>query len=169
MANATATFTPEKICGIANGRRIFRNVFSRNKFYEKVTCDGDDRQPFFKSGSDASFGDGRRYIFHNTMLQPTQSGCSYGLGGGAGIGGTGSAQLINNTFSMNNIYHLWKPNSAFYQVGSGNLFQNDMFNGSAVVTQNNNYTATWQAPQAIMPRVSASSPERMVSLSPRRR
>jgi hypothetical protein len=113
---------------------IFRNVFNRNKFFEKIACDGDDRQPFFKSGSDSSLGDGRRYIFHNTMLQAQQSGCSYGLGGGAGIGGTGSSQLINNTFSMNNIYHLWKPNSAFYQVGSGNLFQNDMFNGNAGAT-----------------------------------
>jgi len=121
---------------------IFRNVFNRNKFFEKVACDGDDRQPFFKSGSDSSLGDGRRYIFHNTMLQATQSGCSNGLGGGAGIGGTGSTQLINNTFSMNNIYHLWKPNSAFYQVGTGNLFQNDMFNGSAGASEINGINAT---------------------------
>ena len=121
---------------------IFRNVFNRNKFFEKTACDGDDRQPFFKSGSDSSLGDGRRYIFHNTMLQATQSGCSNGLGGGAGIGGTGSSQLINNTFSMNNIYHLWKPNSAFYQVGSGNLFQNDMFNGNAGATIVNGINAT---------------------------
>jgi hypothetical protein len=121
---------------------IFRNVFNRNKFFEKVACDGDDRQPFFKSGSDSSLGDGRRYIFHNTMLQAQQSGCSYGLGGGAGIGGTGSSQLVNNTFSMNNIYHLWKPNSAFYQVGGGNLFQNDMFNGSAGAAEINGINAT---------------------------
>src|SRR5258708_39710200 len=65
------------------------------------------------------------------MVQAQQSGCSKGLGGGAGVGGTGNTQLINNTVSMNNIYHLWKPNSAFYQVGVNNLFQNDMFNGSA--------------------------------------
>jgi Big-like domain-containing protein len=110
---------------------IFRNVFSRNQFFERAAHDADDRQPFFKSGSDASLGDGRRYIFHNTMLQATEAGSSYGLGGGAGIGGTGSSQLINNTISMNNIYHLWKPNGAFYQVGTGNAFQNDMFNGSA--------------------------------------
>jgi hypothetical protein len=109
---------------------IFRNVFNRNQFYERTTHDQDDRQPFFKSGSDASLGDGRRYIFHNTMLQATAAGSSYGLGGGAGVGGTGSTQLINNTVSMNNIYHLWKPNSAVYQVGVNNTFQNDMYNGS---------------------------------------
>jgi len=96
---------------------IFRNVFNRNNFYERVSPDQDDRQPFFKSGSDASLGDGRRYLIHNTMLQATQSGSSYGLGGGAGVGGTGSTQPINNTVSMNNIYHLWKPNGAMYQVG----------------------------------------------------
>ncbi len=121
---------------------IFRNVFNRNQFFEKTACDGDDRQPFFKSGSDASLGDGRRYIFHNTMLQATRAGCSNGLGGGAGIGGTGSAQLVNNTFSMNNIYHLWKPNSAFYQVGAGNLFQNDMFNGSTGAAEISGINAT---------------------------
>jgi hypothetical protein len=121
---------------------IFRNVFNRNKFYAKVSCDGDDRQPFFKSGSDASLGDGRRYLFHNTMLQAQQSGCSYGLGGGAGVGGTGSAQLVNNTMSMNNIYHLWKPNSAVYQIGVNNLFQNDMYNGSAGTAMVNGINAT---------------------------
>jgi Big-like domain-containing protein len=110
---------------------IFRNVFNRNRFYEKTTADADDRQPFFKSGSDATLGNGRRYLLHNTMLQATQSGSAYGLGGGAGVGGTGSAQLINNTVSMNNIYHLWKPNSMAYQVGTGNTFERDMYNGSA--------------------------------------
>src|SRR5258706_7811879 len=121
---------------------IFRNVFNRNKFFEKVTCDGDDRQPFFKSGSDASLGDGRRYLFHNTMLQAQQSGCSYGLGGGAGVGGTGSAQLVNNTMSMNNIYQLWKPNSAVYQIGVNNLFQNDKYNGNAGTAMVNGIHAT---------------------------
>jgi hypothetical protein len=121
---------------------IFRNVFSRNQFFQNKTHDTDDRQPFFKSGSDASLGDGRRFIFHNTMLQATEAGSSYGLGGGAGIGGTGSSQLINNTISMNNIYHLWKPNAAFYQVGAGDTFQNDMFNGVAGAAMINGITAT---------------------------
>ena len=109
---------------------IFRNVFNRNQFYDKRAADSDERQPFFKSGSDASLGDGRRYLFHNTMLQATQSGSVYGLGGGAGVGGTGSTQPINNTVSMNNIYHLWKPNGAMYQVGKNNQFANDMYNGN---------------------------------------
>jgi hypothetical protein len=121
---------------------IFRNVFNRNQFFEGKAPDADDRQPFFKSGSDATLGNGRRYIFHNTMLQATQAGSSYGLGGGAGIGGTGSAQLINNTVSKNNIYHLWKPNSAFYQVGADNEFERDMFNGSAGAAEVSGINAT---------------------------
>src|SRR5207249_1584129 len=110
---------------------IFRNVWNRNKFLQNATCDGDERQPMFKSGSSTDFGNGRRYLFHNTMLQATQPGCSNGLGGGVGVGGTGNTQLVHNTISMNNIYHLWKPNSMVYQVGGDNTFQNDMFNGSA--------------------------------------
>ena len=108
---------------------LFRNVFNRNRFYEKSTCDADERQPMFKSGSSSSFRNGRRYLLHNTMLQASANGCSYGMGGGAGVGGTGDTQLVHNTISMNNIYHLWKPNSAVYQVGTDNTFQNDMFNG----------------------------------------
>ena len=61
---------------------IFRNVWSRNQFMAGAACDSDEKQPMFKSGSSSGFGNGRRYLFHNTMLQPTQSGCSYGLGGG---------------------------------------------------------------------------------------
>ncbi len=121
---------------------IFRNVFNRNQFYEKTGSDYDDRQPFFKAGSDASLGDGRRYVFHNTMLQATSSGSSYGLGGGAGMGGTGDSHPVKNTISMNNIYHLWKPVSAFFQVGSGTLLQNDMFNGRAGAAMTNGINAT---------------------------
>jgi hypothetical protein len=111
---------------------VFRNVWNRAQMLQKVTSlDLDDRQPFFKSGSDSSLGFGRRYFFHNTMLQATQAGLVNGLGGGFGMGGTGSTQLIENTISMNNIYHLWKPGkTAFYQTGSTSSASNDMFNGT---------------------------------------
>ena len=109
---------------------IFRNVWDRNEFIQGAACDSDQKQPMFKSGSSSDFNNGRRYLFHNTMLQRTQSGCANGLGGGAGVGGTGDTQLVHNTISMNNVYNLWKANGAVYQVGSDNTFQNDMFNGS---------------------------------------
>ncbi|HXE60755.1 MAG TPA: Ig-like domain-containing protein [Gemmatimonadaceae bacterium] len=108
---------------------IFRNVWNRNQFIEGAANDSDQRQPMFKDGSSSSFGNGRRYLFHNTMLQAQCSGCQYGMGGGAGIGGTGDTQLVMNTVSMNNIYDLWKPqNGAFYQIGSDAQFTNDMTN-----------------------------------------
>jgi hypothetical protein len=112
---------------------IFRNVYNRSQFYQKLSSlDQDDRQPFFKSGSDATLGNGRRYVFHNTMLQAVQAGLAYTLGGGFGMGGTGSAQLVNNTWSKNNIYHLWKDGKgAFYQTGSGDQFASDLYNGTS--------------------------------------
>src|SRR5690606_30076395 len=56
----------------------------------------------------------------------------YGLGGGFGLGGTGAAQLIENTWSYNNIYHQWKEGKGFtYQTGSTSKFVTDMYNGHA--------------------------------------
>jgi hypothetical protein len=111
---------------------VFRNVWNRSQMYAKVaSLDQDDRQPFFKSGGTMELGHGRRYILHNTMLQARQSGLSYGLGGGFGLGGTGSAQLIENTWSRNNIYHQWKEGKGFtYQTGSTSSFVSDMYNGT---------------------------------------
>jgi len=114
---------------------IFRNVWNHNRFYANKATDTDERQPFMKLGSSSDFGNGRRYIFHNTMLQSQANGSSYPLGGGYGMGGTSSGN-INNTISMNNIWHMYRGNTATYQTGTGNTFQNDMFNGtygSAVV------------------------------------
>jgi hypothetical protein len=110
---------------------IFRNVWNRSQFKEKISSlDQDDRQPYFKSGGTTELGHGRRYIFHNTMLQAQQSGLAYGLGGGFGLGGTGSSQLIENTWSRNNIYHQWKEGKGFtYQTGSTSSFVADMYNG----------------------------------------
>jgi hypothetical protein len=108
---------------------MFRNVYNRSRMLEKSPLDQDDRQVMFKAGSDASLGDGRRYVFHNTMLQATQAGAVYGLGAAGGISGTGSGQLINNTVSKNNIFHNWRTWTAYYDVGSGNEFANDLYNG----------------------------------------
>ena len=128
---------------------VFRNVWNRAQMYAKVSLDLDDRQPFFKSGSDSSLGYGRRYFFHNTMLQATQAGLVNGLGGGFGMGGTGSTQLIQNTISMNNIYHLWKPGkTAFYQSASSSSSSHDMYNGAIgdmVQTGGINATPTYAA------------------------
>jgi hypothetical protein len=110
---------------------MFRNVYNRSRMLEKSPLDQDDRQVFFKSGSDAALGDGRRYVFHNTMLQARQAGVAYGLGASGGISGTGGTQLANNTVSSNNIFHNWRTWTAYYDTGVGNEFANDMYNGGA--------------------------------------
>jgi hypothetical protein len=109
---------------------IFRNVWNRNRFFSDRPLDQDERQPLSKAGSYAPLGSGRRYVFHNTMLQATDPSAVYTLGGGNAMGGTGSTQLVNNTISINNLYHLWKSgNTVFYQWGSDNQSINDMTNG----------------------------------------
>src|SRR6185503_20191034 len=110
---------------------IFRNVWNRNQFIEGASCDSDQKQPMFKSGSSGDFNNGRRYLFHNTMLQAQASGCTNGLGGGAGVGGTGDTQLVHNTVSMNNIYQIWKNGGSFYQIGGDNTFQNALTNAAS--------------------------------------
>ena len=109
---------------------LFRNVYNRSRMLAKVPLDQDDRQAMFKAGSDATLGDGRRYVFHNTMLQAVEAGAVYRLGGSAGVSGTGSTKLIHNTVTRNNIWHLWRPWEAIYDEGPDNDFGYDMYNGS---------------------------------------
>ena len=111
---------------------IFRNVYNRSRMRYFSSYDADDRGPFFKSGTDLSVGNGRRYIFHNTSLQPTQSGSSYGLGAGSGTHGS-STDPMTNTVSRNNIYWIWKSGwDSIDQTSSGfgNDANNDLYNGS---------------------------------------
>ncbi|HUP97585.1 MAG TPA: right-handed parallel beta-helix repeat-containing protein [Usitatibacter sp.] len=105
---------------------IFRNTWARNRFYGAKSPDEDDRQAFFKAGSDAKLGYGRRYLFHNTMLQPLDPRYKFPMGGGLAISGTGKGEEIHNTWSINNIYHLWKENSGLSELGSNNVFRNDL-------------------------------------------
>ncbi|MBW8907249.1 MAG: hypothetical protein JF611_16585, partial [Betaproteobacteria bacterium] len=111
---------------------LFRNVYNRSRMRYLSSLDSDDRGPFFKSGSDTSVGNGRRYVFHNTSLQPTQSGATNGLGAGSGIHGTGG-NALTNTVSRNNIYWIWK--SGWDSVdqtsgGFGNDMNYDLYNGT---------------------------------------
>ena len=112
---------------------IFRNVYDRSRFYAAKEPDQDSRGPFFKSGSSREWGDGRRYLFHNTMRQRQGEGLRNGLGGGVGVSGTGSDKLVNNTWSINNLYQLWREGvGARSQVGRDNAFENDLELGPGV-------------------------------------
>ena len=110
---------------------IFRNVYNRSRMRYLTSLDADDRGPFFKSGSDTSVGNGRRYVFHNTSLQPRDAAATNGLGAGGGLQGTGSNPLTN-TVSRNNIFYIWKSSweSVNYRGGAGNDVDYDVYNGT---------------------------------------
>ena len=107
---------------------IFRNVYNRSRMMSERPADADDRGPFAKAGSTPEWGGGRRYVFHNTLLQNFDS--KFGSGAGAGIAGN-SKQPLTNTVSRNNIWHIWKPHwAAIHEAGgSGNDFDYDAYTG----------------------------------------
>ena len=110
---------------------IFRNVQNRSRHLANVGLDSDQRNKSLKSGSTSSYGDGRRYVFHNTLLQAIQAGLTYPLGAGSGLSGN-TNQPLTNTVSRNNIYQLWKSwwNSIDTKGGAGNDLDYDLFNGN---------------------------------------
>ena len=112
---------------------IFRNVYDRSRFYGKRAADDDQRQAFFKAGSSAALGDGRRYLFHNTMLQRRDGESKKTLGAGLAISGTGDDQRVRNTWSMNNLYRIWREGNDSSQLGGDNLFDNDLHLGPGPV------------------------------------
>ena len=111
---------------------IFRNVVNRQRFFYNVALDSDDRNNLFKSGSDATYGGGRRYVFHNTSLQAQASGATRGLGAGGGLAGN-TNQPLTNTVSRNNIFHVWQDTArSVYQTSTGanNDVDYDLYNGN---------------------------------------
>src|SRR5262249_8861446 len=88
---------------------IFRNVYNRSQYSAVASHDQDERLYFGKAGSVSPFGGGRRYEFHNTLLQaaPTD-GSQYTLGAGMGLSGNGTDRPIENTISRNNIFQIHK-------------------------------------------------------------
>ena len=116
---------------------LFRNVWNRGRSLGKISPDGDDRKTMFKAGSHPDFADGRRYIYHNTMLQAQGEGSQFTLGGSTGLSGTGEAQRMRNTVTRNNIWHTWRPYDnrvrswdEVIHAGPDNDFGWDMYNGT---------------------------------------
>jgi hypothetical protein len=111
---------------------IFRNVYNRSRERSEVPPDNDERNTFAKSGTGDGFGDGRRYVFHNTLLQTPGSGApgeTLSLGAESGISGP---QSLTNTVSRNNIFHGWKPgHSSLYGAAGAvpNDLDYDLYNG----------------------------------------
>jgi hypothetical protein len=117
---------------------IFRNISGlsvRSPYGSSPsTIDNEDRGPFNKCGSqDATYRGGRTYLFHNTILQPVQSGYAYprGMGGGPVDNGGG----VINVYSRNNIWQTFKsdhPAIGEWQTpsGNGNTYDYDLYNYS---------------------------------------
>jgi len=110
---------------------IFRNVYNRSRQLVNRAPDDDDRNVFAKSGTTAQWGGGRRYIFHNTLLQsPPESGGRFPLGAGGAISGSGRGEPVTNTVSRNNIFQIWKPHwEVLSNTGADNDFGYDLYNG----------------------------------------
>jgi hypothetical protein len=109
---------------------VFRNVINRSRKSNLVSTDNDEAGPFGKSGTNSTWGNGRRYVFHNTTLQARAPGASLPIGVRHGFSGAGSG--VTNTVSRNNIWHIRSSHSSAInqQGGSGNDFDFDLFNGN---------------------------------------
>jgi len=109
---------------------VFRNVYNRSRILPQSQDDDAIRGPFAKSGDGSGFGGGRRYLFHNTLLQAP--GSPNLLGAGQGIVNAGPSNPVTNTVSSNNILHIWKtwwPSVEEGTGASGNDFNYDLYNG----------------------------------------
>ena len=115
---------------------VFRNIYNRSRFRGKLAPDEDERQAFVKAGSEASLGEGRRYVIHNTVLQATEPGSRMTLGAAAGISGTGANQPLGNTWTRNNIFEPWKEGHGPWDLGRDNSFRGDV-TGHAIYARDN--------------------------------
>jgi hypothetical protein len=105
FVNNTFTGIASATCAIGP-LYIFNNISNVGQRLHGVsngTLDSEDRGPFNKCGSqDATVRGGRTYLFHNTVLQPTQSGFNNPRGLDGGIVDNGGP--LTNVVSMNNIW-----------------------------------------------------------------
>jgi hypothetical protein len=109
---------------------VWRNVYNHSRQLSERAPDEDDRNTFAKSATGQGFGDGRRYVFHNTLLQaPPASGSTLTSGAGLGINGPGGQ--LTNTVTRNNIFHIWKSwwSSVASGGGANNDVDYDLYNG----------------------------------------
>ena len=119
---------------------------------------GGERERLYrmKSGGVGGINGGRRYLYHNTSLQPPFS--SEGapgpntLGAGFGAGGNGGTNAMQNTVTLNNIFTTWSPGQTGFDLAdaSGNQLDYDLTNatcwwavsGTCTAVEGNGYQAT---------------------------
>jgi hypothetical protein len=144
-------FLDNTFTGISNATNsvgpmyIFRNVTHVSQRSQNgattAIIDAEDRGPFNKCGGNntAAVTGGVTYLFHNTILQPTQTGFTYPRGMGGGPVDNGGA--VKNVVSRNNIWQTHRTNaSGWPSIGewqsaanSGNSYDYDLYNGNLVI------------------------------------
>src|SRR4030095_9096389 len=126
VATATAHFGPIY---------VFRNVVNRvRQRYDVPTDDGLHRGQGFKiHGLVSNHGGGRQYYFNNTMLQAPGSSAPrdqpaqrFPLGAGHGLGSSKGGEGMRETWTRNNMLHIWKNSWASVEVLSGGSDTNDL-------------------------------------------
>jgi hypothetical protein len=132
---------------------IWRNVYNRQREciddpWGNETCNGGGRDSMLKSGGIGIYNGGRRYLYHNTSLQPpfTSESSATGpnpLGAGLGVEDTGTTTPLMNTVSRNNVFEIWKSTWGAFGMSagsSGNDLDYDLTNGG--MSETHGYAAT---------------------------
>jgi hypothetical protein len=145
-------FLDNTFTGISNATNsvgpmyIFRNVTHVSQRSQNGSAiaiiDAEDRGEFNKCGgnNDPTVTGGTTYLFHNTILEPTQTGFSYPRGMGGGPIDNGGA--VKNVVSRNNIWQTHRPTATGWPsigewqsaANSGNTYDYDLYNGNLVIT-----------------------------------
>lgn len=130
---------------------FFRNVYNRCRDrYQYIWGSSSelssDRLGMFKAGSDSLFGNGRRYVYHNTAMQYPDPNGGFSLGSAYGISDakTDNGTVgLTQTVSRNNVLETVKNWGAIVvNSGGNNDFDYDMTNLAMGVSESNGKTST---------------------------
>ena len=123
---------------------IWRNIVSHSRKYANIpNSDYYGRGEFIKCGSveqdGVYYGDGRMYVYHNTVLQPDAPGSDFPLGCEGALVAEGKA--LHNAVSRNNIFTNYKLDSYTFRDNvecddnhPANDFDFDLYTGEIKVS-----------------------------------
>lgn len=117
---------------------VWRNVYNRARMFITDPWGNErDRLYMLKSGGMGGINGGRRYIYHNTSMQPpyTSEATASGpnpLGAGFGTGGNGAPNGMHNTVTRNNVFEIWRSSWGTFDLidALGNDLDYDLSNGN---------------------------------------
>jgi acetyl esterase/lipase len=115
---------------------IWRNIYDTSRRSD-AGGDSGGSGPFAKLGDHPRFGGGRRYYFHNTLLQrPPSEGATRPQGAGGALSGGSTERPMVEVWSRNNIWHLNRADRTAYSAPHPNTRDNnidyDLHNGAAI-------------------------------------